>query len=61
MNCPFCGVQTDAPHESQEACICALTVEVERMRTLVQQLKPPAAPSTPARAEDRLPPPDRSS
>jgi hypothetical protein len=61
MNCPFCGVETDAPHESQQACICALTVEVQRMRTLVQQLKSPAEPSTPAKPEDPVPPPDRSS
>jgi len=61
MNCPFCGVETDAPHESQEACIGALTVEVQRMRTLVQQLKSPAEPSPPVRPEEPVPPPDRSS
>jgi hypothetical protein len=61
MNCPFCGVETDAPHESQEACICALTVEVERMRTLVQQLKSPAEPSPATKAQDSVPRPDRSS
>jgi hypothetical protein len=61
MNCPFCGVETDAPHESQEACIGALTVEVQRMRTLVQQLKPPAETPPAVKAEDPVPPPDRSS
>jgi hypothetical protein len=41
MNCPFCGVGTDAPHESQMACIDALNVEIRRMRALLQHLRPP--------------------
>ena len=31
-NCPFCGVATDVPHETQEGCIQALHAEIARMR-----------------------------
>jgi hypothetical protein len=32
MECPFCGVPTDAPHETQQGCIAALHAEISRMR-----------------------------
>jgi hypothetical protein len=38
MSCPFCGVGTDLPHETQEACIAALQAEVVRMRQVVNRL-----------------------
>jgi hypothetical protein len=42
-SCPFCGVGTDLPHETQEACIAALHAEVMRMRQVVSRLN--GAPS----------------
>lgn len=39
-NCPFCGVAADAPHETQEACIAALNVEIARMRELIDRVHP---------------------
>ena len=38
--CPFCGVVTDAPHETQEGCIQALHVEITRMRGILDHLHP---------------------
>ena len=43
-NCPFCGVMTTAPHESQEGCIQALNIEIARMRTLLSQVQSAAVP-----------------
>lgn len=34
-SCPFCGVATRVPHESQEGCIAALQEEIGRMRGLL--------------------------
>jgi hypothetical protein len=49
--CPFCGVVTDVPHETQAGCIEALQVEIARMRGILDHLRPldalatrPAAP-----------------
>ncbi len=39
--CPFCGVPTDVPHETQELCIKALHGEVSRMRDMVGRVKGP--------------------
>jgi hypothetical protein len=38
--CPFCGLATDVPHESQEGCIEALQVEIARVREILQHLRP---------------------
>jgi len=38
--CPFCGVVTDAPHETQQGCIAALRAEIDRMREVLQLVKP---------------------
>ncbi len=61
MTCPFCGVDTDAPHESQEACIGALNGEIQRMRALLERLRPPADSSSGTALEEPVPPPHRSS
>jgi hypothetical protein len=61
MTCPFCGVDTDAPHESQEACIGALNGEIQRMRALLERLRPPADSSSGTVLEEPVPPPHRSS
>lgn len=37
--CPFCGVMTDVPHETQEGCIEALQAEIARMRALLSYVK----------------------
>lgn len=34
---------TGLPHESQEACIAALQVEIARTREMVERVKPTAA------------------
>lgn len=44
--CPFCGLTTDVPHETQEGCIAALQAEISRMRDLLDHLKPAGAPPT---------------
>ena len=36
--CPFCGVVTDTPHESQEGCIEALHAEIARMRAVLSHV-----------------------
>ncbi len=38
--CPFCGVATSVPHETQEACITALHTEIGRMRAILSTLRP---------------------
>ena len=50
--CPFCGVTTDVPHETQEGCIEALHVEIARMRELLEYVKVPGAEAYPDDPED---------
>ena len=38
-NCPFCGVVTEIPHETQAGCIEALHAEIARMRAVLEQLR----------------------
>lgn len=40
-SCPFCGVATDVPHETQEGCIAALHAEIARMREILESVKDP--------------------
>ena len=55
-SCPFCGVATEVPHETQAGCIAALQSEIGRTRDLLATLRPagvrrlaePADESTPA-------------
>jgi hypothetical protein len=48
--CPFCGVITEIPHETQQACILALNAEIARTREILEQVResptadPPANP-----------------
>jgi|tagenome__1003787_1003787.scaffolds.fasta_scaffold17294266_1 hypothetical protein len=55
MNCPFCGVVSDVPHETQDACIEALNAEIGRVRTLLQHTTSykPGEPSASSEAPDR--------
>jgi hypothetical protein len=59
--CRFCGLGTDLPHETQEACIAALNGEIARMRKVVSHLRVLSAdevsgnnPNPHSGAEDRL-------
>ena len=45
--CPFCGLATDVPHETQEGCIEALHVEIARMRGILEHLRPVARTRSP--------------
>ena len=45
--CPFCGLATESPHETQGACIAALHAEISRVREIVSRMRdeePPAGP-----------------
>jgi hypothetical protein len=46
--CPFCGVFAETPHTTQERCIDALKVEIERMRELLGQVQSSGDPGMPA-------------
>jgi hypothetical protein len=41
--CPFCGVATPVPHETQAGCIAALHSEIGRVRGILATLKPAGA------------------
>jgi hypothetical protein len=41
--CPFCGVTTEVPHETQEGCIEALHHEIARVRQILESVRPPMA------------------
>jgi hypothetical protein len=49
-SCPFCGLATDVPHETQNGCIEALQREISRVRdvlehsTLISRVEPPHLP-----------------
>jgi hypothetical protein len=49
--CPFCGVVTEAPHETQKGCIEALNREIAKMRAVLEQVRSAAVPG-PAPLED---------
>ena len=37
--CPFCGIATDTPHETQEGCIEALQAEIARVRAVLTHVQ----------------------
>jgi coproporphyrinogen III oxidase-like Fe-S oxidoreductase len=41
--CPFCGLATAVPHETQAGCIAALHAEIAQMRELLSHVKDPLA------------------
>ena len=47
LSCPFCGVASDVPHETQERCIAALHAEITRLRGIVDKVNKSAAPPEP--------------
>ena len=42
--CPFCGLVSAVPHETQARCIEALHVEIERTRQVLNAVRPEAPP-----------------
>jgi hypothetical protein len=54
--CPFCGIVSDVPHETQEGCIAALQAEIARMRDILQYVKGPGLVSQPGEDRDRREP-----
>jgi hypothetical protein len=46
-NCPFCGVATNVPHETQELCIRALQEEIARMRAVLEHVHSVKVPPPP--------------
>jgi hypothetical protein len=50
--CPFCGVMTDSPHETQQACIEALQSEIARTRRVLQNVTEPLPPAALAAEKD---------
>ena len=55
MLCPFCGLATELPHESQEGCIAALNAEIARIRHVLESVTEPLP--APAIAGDDEPQP----
>ena len=49
--CPFCGIPTPTPHETQEGCIEALQAEIARVRAVLDQVHSAVVPG-PATEED---------
>jgi hypothetical protein len=37
--CPFCGVVTETPHESQQGCLAALAEEIARLRAVLDHVQ----------------------
>ena len=55
--CPFCGLATELPHETQAACIEALHEEISQVREIVERLKDAAPPALPKRISATPPTP----
>lgn len=54
--CPFCGLGTDVPHETQEGCIAALHGEIARMRQVLSYVKSAThVPQAPVEDRDTAP------
>jgi hypothetical protein len=55
--CPFCGLATNSPHETQGACIAALHAEISRVRKIVGSFKDDEPAETPELRDDSVQPP----
>ena len=53
--CPFCGVATAVPHETQEGCIAALHSEIGRMRHILATTRPAGVSPLADAPDDRTP------
>ena len=58
MTCPFCGVETDVAHETQEGCIEALRSEILRVRDILQTVRTFEVPGMPDDSVEAAPPPE---
>jgi hypothetical protein len=56
MNCPYCGVSSDVAHETQEACIEALRVEISRVRAVLNHVRSAAVPGPVERPDEEADP-----
>ena len=55
MLCPFCGMATESPHQSQEVCIAALQAEIHRTRQILEKITEPLrAPAIAAEDEPQV-------
>jgi hypothetical protein len=50
--CPFCGVVTETPHESQQGCLAALAGEIQRLRSVLDHVQSAKVPVPPADEEE---------
>jgi hypothetical protein len=50
--CPFCGIVSESPHETQQACIQALHSEIERTRRILESVSEPLPQATIAEEQD---------
>ena len=50
--CPFCGVVSDGPHESQQACITALQSEIDQTRRVLDHVTEPLPSASIAEEQD---------
>jgi hypothetical protein len=53
--CPFCGLSTALPHDTQQTCIEALHAEIARMKELLDHVRLPGGEPHQRQAAD----PDR--
>ena len=51
--CPFCGVVTEVPNDTQQGCIDALHAEIARMREVLETVRQLPSAATAAEADDR--------
>ena len=54
--CPFCGVVTEIPHETQEGCIEALHAEIARVRDVLSHVQSAEVPHPREDSVDDEPP-----
>ena len=50
--CPFCGVVSELPHETQQACIDALQSEIKRTREVLENVTEPLPAASIAQDQD---------
>lgn len=50
--CPFCGVVSEIPHETQQACIEALQSEIKRTREVLDNVTEPLPAASIAQDQD---------
>ena len=52
VKCPFCGVVSEVPHETQQACIEALHFEIKRTREILDNITEPLPAASIAQDQD---------